>query len=84
MFEYKTRGTCSTKIHFDIRDGRVHDLSFDGGCDGNLKALSLLAEGRETGEIIAKLKGVNCGRKGTSCADQLAGALERFRAKQPS
>jgi uncharacterized protein (TIGR03905 family) len=76
MREFKTDGTCSTKIHFEIEEGKVRSLSFDGGCDGNLKAISALAEGMEAGELVQKLKGLRCGRRKTSCADQLARALE--------
>jgi uncharacterized protein (TIGR03905 family) len=76
MREYKTRGTCSKKIRFDIRDGRVYDISFEDGCEGNLKALSILADGMEAKELIAKLKGVDCRGRGTSCGDQFARALE--------
>jgi uncharacterized protein (TIGR03905 family) len=79
MYEYKTQGTCSTAVHFDIRGGKVYSVSFDGGCDGNLKALSVLAEGMEAEELIQKLKGVRCGKKGTSCGDQFARALEQYR-----
>jgi uncharacterized protein (TIGR03905 family) len=77
MIEYKTSGTCSTKIHFDLRDGKVHSLSFDGGCNGNLKALGVLVEGMEAGEVVKKLKGLECGKRKTSCADQLARAIEQ-------
>ncbi|MDR0624314.1 MAG: TIGR03905 family TSCPD domain-containing protein [Treponema sp.] len=79
MYEYKTKGTCSTAIHFDIRDGKVYSVSFDNGCEGNLKSISILAEGMEAEELIKKLKGVQCGRRGTSCGDQFARALERCR-----
>ena len=75
MFEYKTRGTCSTKIRFDLRDGRIHSLSFEDGCNGNLKAISALVEGMETGALIKQLAGIRCGRRETSCADQLARAV---------
>jgi uncharacterized protein (TIGR03905 family) len=77
MYEYNTQGTCSTKIRFDIRDNKVYGLSFTDGCDGNLKGLSLLAEGMEAAELIGRLKGVRCGSKKTSCPDQLARALEK-------
>ena len=77
MPEYKTKGTCSTKIHFDITDGKVHNISFEDGCDGNLKALSILAEGMDAKELVAKLKGIRCGRRKTSCSDQLAQAVEK-------
>ncbi|MDR1106935.1 MAG: TIGR03905 family TSCPD domain-containing protein [Treponema sp.] len=78
MFEYTTHGTCSTKIRFDVQKGRVHSLSFEDGCDGNLKAVSILSEGMKTEELVKKLKGLRCGNKKTSCADQLAQALERY------
>lgn len=75
MFEYKTHGTCSTKIRFDIQDGKIHSLSFENGCNGNLKALSILVEGMETGALIKRLKGIQCEDRKTSCADQLARAV---------
>jgi uncharacterized protein (TIGR03905 family) len=76
MIEYKTKGTCSTKINFDIKDGKLHSVSFEDGCEGNLKAISTLLEGMDTQEAVKKLKGINCEDKGTSCADQLAKAIE--------
>jgi uncharacterized protein (TIGR03905 family) len=76
MFEYKTKGTCSTKISFSLEGNRVHGVSFEDGCEGNLKALSLLVEGMDGRELITRLRGVLCGRRGTSCADQLARAIE--------
>jgi uncharacterized protein (TIGR03905 family) len=76
MYEYKTRGTCSRKIHFDLEDGKVRRVSFEDGCDGNLKAISKLVDGMEAGELVKKLKGNRCGKRGTSCADQLALAVE--------
>lgn len=76
MYEYKTSGICSTKIYFDIKDGKVHSLSFEDGCNGNLKALSILVKGMDANEVVKKLKGLNCDDRGTSCADQLAKAIE--------
>jgi uncharacterized protein (TIGR03905 family) len=76
MYEYATKGTCATLIHFNIRDHRVYGVSFENGCNGNLKALSALAEGMDAGELIGKLKGIQCKTRGTSCADQLARAVE--------
>jgi uncharacterized protein (TIGR03905 family) len=72
MHTYETNGTCSSEINFDLREGKVHSVSFEGGCNGNLKALSILAEGMDAQELVKKLKGVQCGKRGTSCADQLA------------
>jgi len=75
MIEYKTKGTCSKKIQFDLQKGKVYSVSFEDGCDGNLKALGILTEGMETSELVNKLKGLQCGKKKTSCADQLAAAV---------
>ena len=77
MFEYKTKGICSRKIHFDIKDGKVCSVSFEGGCNGNLKALGILAEGIDAAELVKKLKGLQCEKHSTSCADQLAQAVEK-------
>ncbi|MCR5723615.1 MAG: TIGR03905 family TSCPD domain-containing protein [Treponema sp.] len=73
---YKTTGTCAKVIHFE-RDGenRIHNIRFEGGCNGNLKAVGLLCEGMKAEEIAEKLSGNLCGAKGTSCADQLAKAV---------
>ena len=75
LINYKTNGTCSTEINFELRDGKVHSVSFMGGCDGNLKSLGILVEGMDAEELVKKLKGVHCGRKNTSCGDQLAVAV---------
>jgi uncharacterized protein (TIGR03905 family) len=83
MREFTTRGTCSTKIHFDITDNKVHSVSFEDGCNGNLKAVSILVEGMDAQELIKKLRGLQCGGRGTSCADQLARAVEAA-SRQPA
>jgi len=75
MYHYKTNGVCATKINFDLRDGKVYSVSFENGCNGNLKAVGTLVEGMDAGELIKKLKGLRCDRKMTSCADQLAAAV---------
>jgi uncharacterized protein (TIGR03905 family) len=75
FINYKTRGTCSTEINFELRNGKVHSISFENGCNGNLKALGILAEGMDAEELVRKLKGLRCGRKKTSCGDQLAAAV---------
>ena len=72
MYNYKTNGTCSSEINFDLRGGKVHAVSFEGGCNGNLKAISILAEGMDAKELVKKLKGIRCGKRETSCGDQLA------------
>lgn len=80
-YTYQTKGTCSTKIEFEIENDRIHDVKYTGGCNGNLKAISKLVEGEKVEDIISKLKGVECGNKKTSCADQLAKALEAITEK---
>lgn len=78
-YEYKPSGVCSTKIEFDIEDGKVKNVKYTGGCNGNLKALATLVEGESREKIVSKLKGITCGHKGTSCSDQLARALEEIK-----
>lgn len=75
MYSFKTRGTCSRSILFDVVDGKVRDVSFEGGCNGNLKGIGKLVEGMPAEEAIAKLEGITCGPRSTSCPDQLAQAL---------
>ena len=75
-YTYKTKGVCSTEINFDMNDGIVTNVSYQGGCNGNLKAVGKLVDGMKAEDIIAKLKGNTCGFRQTSCADQLAQALE--------
>ena len=77
-YEYKTKGTCSTKINFNIEDGKLNSIKFEGGCNGNLKAISALLEGMDASFAVKKLKGIKCGNRDTSCADQLARAIEQF------
>lgn len=75
-YSYKTKGTCSVQIDFDIIDGKVSNVKFLGGCNGNLKGISALVEGMTPQQVIEKCKGIKCGFKPTSCPDQLALALE--------
>lgn len=74
-YKFKTRGVCASYINFDLNDGIVSSVSFQGGCNGNLKAISKLVEGMEAEKVISILRGNLCGFKNTSCADQLAIAL---------
>ena len=76
QYEYKTKGTCSQKIFFEIENGIVTDVSFLGGCNGNLQGISALVKGMPATEVISKLEGIRCGMKPTSCPDQLAQALK--------
>ena len=73
--KYKTQGTCSQFIDFDLEDGIVKNVSFDGGCNGNLKGIAALVEGKNAEDVIPVLSGITCGFKSTSCPDQLARAL---------
>lgn len=75
-YEYKTKGTCSQYIYFDIEDGIIRNIQFLGGCNGNLKGICALVEGQPAEEVIRKVEGIHCGMKDTSCPDQLARALK--------
>ena len=74
-YQYKTEGTCSKFIEFEIENGLVHNVVFLGGCNGNLQGISKLVEGRPAEEVIAQLQGISCSGGPTSCPDQLATAL---------
>lgn len=74
-YTYKTKGTCSQKITFDINDDVITNVQYTGGCNGNLKAVHSLVEGLTVEQIEKKLGGIQCGVKGTSCGDQLAKAV---------
>ena len=74
-YNYKTNGVCATNISFDLDGDKVTHISFTNGCNGNLKAISKLVDGMTVDEIEQKLKGNLCGKKNTSCADQLAIAV---------
>lgn len=76
MYTFKPTGVCSKKITFDIEDNKVKNVSFEGGCSGNLQGVAKLVEGMEINEVIYRLKGISCGQKNTSCPDQLAIALK--------
>lgn len=76
---YKTNGVCSRTITADIEDGKVYNLRFEGGCNGNTKGISALVEGMEINDVITRLEGIKCGFKGTSCPDQLAKALKSLK-----
>lgn len=76
MYQATPRGVCSRLITFDIVDDKVTNVNFYGGCPGNAQGISKLAEGRCPEDVIAALEGICCGRKPTSCPDQLAQALK--------
>ncbi len=81
-FDFTPKGVCSRHISFDINDGIVSNVSFSGGCNGNLKAIARLVEGKPADEIAEILKGNTCGFKSTSCADQLSIALREALSKE--
>ena len=74
---FKTKGTCSSQISFDIVDGKLHNVIFTGGCNGNLKGIGALVEGQDAKDVAARLQGIRCGFKSTSCPDQLSQAIKQ-------
>ncbi len=73
---YQTKGTCSSAIDVEVKDGVIESVKFTGGCNGNLQGISALVKGMKVEDAIERLKGIRCGFKNTSCPDQLAQALE--------
>ena len=80
QYTYKTNGTCSREIVFEIEEGKVHNLYFIGGCNGNLQGIGKLVEGMTVEEVISRVEGISCGGRPTSCPDQLARALKEAMA----
>ena len=78
---YRPKGVCSQSIDFDIEDNKVKNVSFVGGCSGNLQGISRLIEGMDVNEAISRIEGIRCGFKSTSCPDQLAKALKEATGK---
>lgn len=74
--DYKTHGVCSQNISFDIKDHKVYNVHFTGGCHGNLQGIGKLVEGMDVDDVISRVEGIKCGPKSTSCPDQLARALK--------
>ena len=81
QYEYKTKGTCSQKIFFDVEDGKVHDVQFLGGCNGNLKGICRLVKGMRAEDVIDRMEGTLCGFRNTSCPDQIAKNLKKALAE---
>ena len=81
-YTYKTSGTCSTSINFDINGDVISNVSFTGGCNGNLQGLSKLVENMDAQEVIDRLNGIKCGFKPTSCPDQLSKAIAKAYAEE--
>ena len=76
---YYPKGVCSTKMDFDVENNKIHNLKVANGCNGNLKAISVLLEGQDIQEVKNKLKGIKCGFRNTSCPDQISKALEQYK-----
>lgn len=81
-FTYRPKGVCSQQMDIEVEDGRLVSLKVLGGCSGNLQGISKLVEGMAIDDIISRVKGIRCGFKPTSCPDQLACALEAYKAQQ--
>ena len=75
---FKPKNVCSTQIDFDIENNRIYNVSFQRGCNGNLKAIGRLVEGRDAREVADLLRGNDCNQRGTSCADQFAKAIDAY------
>lgn len=82
MHSYTPRGVCSRQIDVEVNDDTVESVQFTGGCDGNLKAISKLVAGMKVDDVAALLEGNTCGRRSTSCADQMVRALREAQAAQ--
>lgn len=78
---YTTKGTCSRKIHIVVEDNILKSVSFEGGCNGNLKGISAICTGMDIDDIITRFDSITCGFKSTSCPDQLAQALKEYKIK---
>ena len=81
-YEFRNKGTCSMAVSFDLDGDIVRNVEYYGGCDGNLKAISKLVEGMSAQDVVTRLEGNTCGRKSTSCADQLAKAVKEALANR--
>ena len=82
IYDYKTTGTCSQIIRITHENGIIEDVQFLGGCNGNLQGIAALVRGQRMEDIIARLDGIQCGMKGTSCPDQLAHALREILSQE--
>ena len=79
MNTYKTKGTCSTEINFEVENNIIKSVEFVRGCEGNLQGISALVKGMNIDDAISKLEGIDCRNRGTSCPDQLAKALKEWK-----
>jgi uncharacterized protein (TIGR03905 family) len=84
IFKHINKGTCSSQVQFEIESGKIHNVIFKNGCNGNLQGIGALIEGMDAVEAMSRLKGIHCGYKSTSCPDQLAQAIEEaLKTEQP-
>ncbi|HJA72356.1 MAG TPA: TIGR03905 family TSCPD domain-containing protein [Candidatus Lachnoclostridium stercoravium] len=79
---YKTQGVCSREVSFDVKDNKITNVVFKGGCSGNTQGVARLIEGMDIDEAISRLDGIRCGMRPTSCPDQLARALKQYKSQQ--
>lgn len=77
-YSYKTKGTCSSQIDLKVEDNRLVEVKYTGGCNGNLKGISSLVKGMPLDEVCQRLEGITCGKRSTSCPDQLAKAIHQL------
>ncbi len=82
MMTYKTRGVCSREIRFEVKDNKLTNVKYIGGCPGNTQGVARLVEGMDIDDAIRRLSGINCGPRPTSCPDQLARALKAYKDEQ--
>ncbi len=80
-YRYKTRGVCAREILFDIEDGKVCNVRFVGGCNGNTQGVAKLVEGMDPKDVVTRLQGISCNGRGTSCPDQLATAIAQAQSE---
>ena len=81
-YEYSPKGVCSRRVTFDIDEGKLYNVHFEGGCNGNLKGISALVKGQNIDDVIERLDGIQCGFKSTSCPDHLAKALKEVKGSR--
>lgn len=79
---YKTQGVCSREINFEVKDNKILNVEFVGGCAGNTQGVARLIKGMDVDEAISRLEGIPCGMRPTSCPDQLARALKKYKAER--
>lgn len=82
MMVYKPKGVCSREIHFDVKDNKITNVQYIGGCSGNTQGIARLIEGMDIDEALSRIEGIHCGPRPTSCPDQLAKALRAYKNGQ--